>query len=112
MSVAKEWGSVSRVHVVRYSTRPDYIGFNGSVESGALALRRLSLPSLAALYTTLLKSIFTYSDLDHVAPRPPRPPLRLRAEYTRIPSSTFQPRTDDRLRSGLRVALPPLPTQW
>ncbi|KYN41221.1 hypothetical protein ALC56_04372, partial [Trachymyrmex septentrionalis] len=111
-----------------YSTRPDYIGFNGSAESywqkvgrfcrisrhyastQAFTLRRLSLPSLAALYTTLLKSIFTYSDPDHVAPRPPRPPLRLRAERTRIPSSTFQPRTDDRSRSG-RAALPPLPTQ-
>lgn len=45
-------------------------------ESGTLTLRRLSLPSLAALYTTLLKSIFTYSDPSHVAPRPPRPPLR------------------------------------
>ncbi|EZA60318.1 hypothetical protein X777_13407, partial [Ooceraea biroi] len=36
-----------------------------------LTLRRFSLPSLAALYTTLLKSIFTYSAAHaHVAASP------------------------------------------
>lgn len=35
-------------------------------QSAELTLRRLSLPSLAALYTTLLKSIFTYSGPRHV----------------------------------------------
>lgn len=53
--------------------------------SSVLTLRRLSLPSLAALYTTLLKSIFTYSDQNHVVTRPPWPPSSLRVERARIP---------------------------